>query len=231
MNIKQQQFLDNLQKNTEGGAVQPSELLLAVKALLIVLNDFKSELEGKITDTSAESSTLITELNETLDNLEKELGALVGSSEEKLLSQITSVYTKLSDEITRIEQTIPTLPDLTSIENKIAEVEAKIPAIKEEIEETPEETRDKLEKLKDDERLDISAIKGIGKRLGKLTDDIIARAISIVDSRSSFSINKAEQMSANINTKVTGWGTKNIYVQPNTPSNPSLNDLWVDTDP
>lgn len=62
-----------------------------------------------------------------------------------------------------------------------------------------------------------------------MADSILNRAIGIVDQRSSFLINKAEQLRVDVNTKVTGWGTHNITVSDTAPSNPSLNDLWVDT--
>lgn len=207
MNLKQQQFLDNLQKTTEGGAVQPDELILAIEALLAVLNNFKSELEDKIVDTGAESASVINRVKETVAGLERDFKKSAGSSEEKFLTQIKDLSKRLSDEVARIERIIPTVPDLTSIEEKISEVEAKIPVLKDQIFDTPQEIRDNLEKLKNDERLDISAIKGIGKRLSKLSDDIINRAIGILDQRTSFLINKVSNLQAQIGTGTGGGGS------------------------
>lgn len=93
---------------------------------------------------------------------------------------------------------------------------------------TAEEIATKLETLKEDKRLDVSAIKGIDKRDEKISGDILNRAIGILDQRSSFSIQKAEQMRKDIDSKVTGWGTHNLYVSATEPANPSLYDLWVD---
>jgi hypothetical protein len=65
--------------------------------------------------------------------------------------------------------------------------------------ESSEKIRDKLEELKGDERLDISAIKGVGKKLGKISDDILNRAIGILDSRTSFLINKVSNLQEQVN--------------------------------
>ncbi len=64
----------------------------------------------------------------------------------------------------------------------------------------------KLESLKDEERLDISAIKGIDKKDTKLTDAIIDRAIGIVDQRTSFLINKVSNLSTRLDN-FSGGGT------------------------
>lgn len=59
---------------------------------------------------------------------------------------------------------------------------------------SPQQVRDKLESLKGDDRLDVSAIKGLGKRETKLTNDLINRSIGIVDQRTSFLINKVSNL-------------------------------------
>ena len=92
-----------------------------------------------------------------------------------------------------------------------------------------DDIRNKLELLFGEDRLDASAIKGLEKVSEQITENVAQRAISIVDQRSSFLINKAEQLRTDVNLKITGWNTHNIYVQSTAPTNPSLNDLWVDT--
>lgn len=59
--------------------------------------------------------------------------------------------------------------------------------------------RDGLELLKEDDRLDISAIKGLSKRERVLTDSIINRAIGIVDQRTSFLIQKVSNLTTTVN--------------------------------
>ncbi len=66
---------------------------------------------------------------------------------------------------------------------------------------TAAETRDKLESLKDDDRLDKSAIKGLEKGLN-LDQSVIDRAISILDQRTQYLINKL----SNVANAGTGGG-------------------------
>jgi hypothetical protein len=73
---------------------------------------------------------------------------------------------------------------------------------------SPQEVRDYLELLQGDERLDISAIKGLdlNKHYASLSDSIINRAIGIVDNRTSFLINKVSALQ----TKVDNWVTTEV---------------------
>ncbi len=144
MNPKQTQFFNNLQKSLEGGAVQPDEIVEIVQVLLTLIDGVKKDLDNKIVDSSSEANTLITEVSYTLNELELKIKDLINSSERTSLSQIKELSTRLSSEINRIEDSIPTLPDLSSIELKIAEVEQKIPVLKDQIFETPDELVSKI---------------------------------------------------------------------------------------
>lgn len=66
---------------------------------------------------------------------------------------------------------------------------------------TATQVRDKLETLKKDERLDVSAIKGLTKRLTKFGDDLLNRAIGILDQRTSFLINKVSNLQTQVNNQ------------------------------
>lgn len=67
--------------------------------------------------------------------------------------------------------------------------------------------RDGLELLRGDERLDSSAIKGLGQRFKKLSEDILNRAIEILDQRTSFLIQKVSNLSDKVNNLATGGGS------------------------
>ena len=72
---------------------------------------------------------------------------------------------------------------------------------------TPEQVRDKLQELKDDKRLDKTAIKGLEK---VMTQENLDRAVSILDSRTSFLINKINNLPASSSGSGTvGPGTIN----------------------
>ena len=68
------------------------------------------------------------------------------------------------------------------------------------ITESSEAIRNALELLVDDERLDISAIKGLEKRDQTISDELTNRAIGIVDQRTSFLINKVSNVSNELTT-------------------------------
>lgn len=144
MNPKQKQYFDNLQKNLEGGAVQPDEMVQIVEFILTVIEKLKTDIESQITDANAESSTSIKEISYSLNELELKVKDLINSSERTSLSQIKELSSRLSSEINRVQDSIPSLPDLSYLEAKIAEVESKIPVLKEQLIETPDQVVDKV---------------------------------------------------------------------------------------
>lgn len=104
-----------------------------------------------------------------------------------------------------LEASTEAIAELLPLIPTIEEIEADLPKLGEPI-------RDGLELLKGDERLDISAIKGVGKRLAKLSTDIINRAIGILDSRTSFLINKVSNLQAALDGKANGLTADQNYV-------------------
>ncbi len=94
---------------------------------------------------------------------------------------------------------------------------------------TPYEVRDKLESLKNNERIDVSAIKGLDESNSKLKDDILDRAIAILDQRSSVNVQSLSQVKEDLAHKIWGINTQRLTVSSTQPINPQLNDLWYDT--
>lgn len=108
--------------------------------------------------------------------------------------KVPIVEKKVIVEKTEVIKEQPIITEVTKVTNEIKEVA---------IPEKPTEIRDKLETLKGDERLDISAIKGFGKRIAKLSDEILNRAIGILDQRTSFLIQKVSNLSDKVNNLPT----------------------------
>lgn len=94
---------------------------------------------------------------------------------------------------------------------------------------TPVEVRNKLESLKGEDRLDVSAIQG----LDKYSKGVENRAIEILDKRSQFLINKPVYTKSEIDTilgnYIIGDGVHKITVGTSQPTNPQVGDLWCDT--
>lgn len=207
MNEKQTQRTLELLKSFEGGAVQPAELARVIKVLLDLMKEMRSSLDNKISETKSETTSSIKEMSYELNGLELKFKELINGSEGASLSQIKELSKRLNNEINRIESSIPSMPDLSVYENKLVEIENKIPVIKDAIVDNPVDIRNKLESLKDDDRLNVSAISGLDKTHTALTDDIINRAIGIVDQRTSFLINKVSNLQTQVNNgSATGGG-------------------------
>jgi hypothetical protein len=78
---------------------------------------------------------------------------------------------------------------------------------------TPSQVRDKLESIKDEnEKLDISAIKGIGSRDMTLSESIINRAIGIVDQRTSYLVQSVSNLREKVEKQQVGAGTGDALV-------------------
>jgi hypothetical protein len=88
------------------------------------------------------------------------------------------------------------------------DAEAPLFELEKELPKMGKPVRDGLESLKDDDRLDISAIKGVDASNNKLSDALEKRAIGIVDQRTSFLINKVSNLQRKVDeTVASGSGT------------------------
>ena len=113
-----------------------------------------------------------------LDYFDGDDYVLTEKDKAEIASQITvPVVEKIIERIETIKEQ-PTITEITKITNEIKEVA---------ITENAEILRDKLEALKDNERLDISAIRGTDIFIQQQNLD---RAISILDKRTEYLLNK-----------------------------------------
>lgn len=145
-----------------------------VKMLVKQVKSFKEDL-------SAEHKESLKELVKSFNAISKEIDA-----KKKVLDTDSSVMSKdlnrkieyakslLLNELKRVEDSIPSLPDLSYLERKMeammVQMREEMPHMPEEL--TPEQVRFKLETLEGDERLDKSAIKGLDELEKELTERI-----------------------------------------------------------
>ncbi len=144
---------------------------------------------------------IIQEANIALSSLETSLKSQITASQGTSTEQFNTFKTSIGKQLEEIKASIPTMPDLSYYADRLVEIENKIPEIKETILDTPTELRDKLESLKEDERLDISAIKGLSQYT---TQADLNRAIEILDKRTQYLLNKP---SATVTSSGGGTGT------------------------
>jgi len=204
--------LDRLEKIiglVDQSYVKPEEFVTFLEVFKNVIQELKQQLESQLTDVESKANTSIKEVSYTLNELELKVKGLINDSQSTSLSQIKELSQRLTSEMSRIEATIPTMSDLSVYEAELEQIRASIPEIKDFVL-VPKEVRDSLEILRGDERLDASAIKGLGARNLKLSDEIVNRAIGIVDSRTSYLINKVNNLQIqvnNISSSTSGSGT------------------------
>jgi hypothetical protein len=163
--------LDNLKKLTQilnpDSVLTSDEVEQLLQGILSIIKKFKDDSVG----VSNETRKTIADIYDKLVTSQKDIVSLVTSSNEDIRNELNSAIESLREEIASIEIPQP-------VEQKVID-----PVI-----ETPQELRDKLQSLKDDERLDVSAIKGIGKLA---TQENVDRALSILDQRTQFILNKS----------------------------------------
>ena len=99
----------------------------------------------------------------------------------------------------------------------------------------PDKIRDKLETLKDEERLDASAIKGLEKFFGTIKKngkEMLVGGIRFFENLADVSIvptKKRQDLLAQYDTTNNRWEDGiALTVSATEPTNPQINDLWVD---
>lgn len=136
-----------------------------------VYGDVKSKCEDSMNDIA--ESTVKDTVESSIKDIRQEITTLLSKTESKLSEidkvykgQIDSLDKRFTNEITAVKASIPTPQDMTAYNAELKRIKAsipKIPAIPPS--DKPEQLRDKLETLKDDERLDKSAIRGLDEEL------------------------------------------------------------------
>lgn len=127
-----------------------------IKAFSTLIRELKKNFTDSIASKKGELSRELHDALFEIKDIELSLKTLVTNSEQNSLRKNQELSQTLTREIERVLKLIATLPDLPILEKKIEEVEEKILP-----EETPEEIREKLESLKEEDRLPKEAVKGI----------------------------------------------------------------------
>jgi hypothetical protein len=193
--------------------------------------------------------TKLLEFEETLENNTQKIDESVTQAAEVFKTLVLQVDSKLSevkdgdkgDDYVLTDQdkkdiagsiTVPVVEKVIEKTETIREIPIVTENIIKEIKEVAkkddaDDIRNKLETLKEDSRLDASAIKGLTNEK-KLREDLMNHAIAILDQRSNFGLAKADQMRKELDQKIWGINTQRLTVSATAPVNPQLNDLWYD---
>lgn len=183
LNQKQIDFLLNLQKNLEGGAVQPAELAEVIKVLVTVFKNYRTELNNKVDITGQSLKVDLDKAILALENKGKigvaELNKVIKDQLQEIIKDTGKRLNEVKGELKALRDTIPPEVDLSEIWSKLDNI--IIPSsdeIQQKIEKNlpqyGEVFRDGLELLEGGERLKIEAIKDLREELDELKKRPIA---------------------------------------------------------
>lgn len=131
MNPKLLKFLETLQKATEGGAVQPQELIKISDTILGIVKSQGEKLEKSINDVDSDKESKINSLKAEFETAEYNLNKAIKGLKETSTKTLEKKVKELSKEIENVMLSIPEATDLTELENKIEAVRKEIPTIPE----------------------------------------------------------------------------------------------------
>lgn len=169
-------------------------------------------LEEKINEVSQKVDVIAQRTEDSIKTISEELKKKLESelvleiNKEELRGEKGDSYVLTENDKKDIASKI-NVPIVEKVIEKTTEI-VKEPTVTEVVREvavadTPPKIVDKLESLKGDDRLDISAIKGVEKNNSTLSDELTNRAIGIVDNRTSFLINKVNTLQTTVNSTIT----------------------------
>lgn len=190
-----------------------------IQGTINAIETLKGEVEIYISKKDTELSDKLSEIPSQLDTLKSMLEDKMSEGEmshKEHALKMEATVAKLASEISAIKASMPTMPDLSEYDDKLEEIKASIPTIPEQVKETPEELRDKLESLKDDDRLDKSAIKGLDEELKSI------RSIKGATSPGMFGMKQMRMVSFSF----TGNDSDTVFYLPKEPGAKGL-AIWA----
>ena len=190
--------------------------LKAVEAVKTQLNKLIDDNRGEATDSHQRLKTALGSIETRITTL----GSTLAETKQKLTGEMDAMVVEIFKEIRSVASQIPTVPSLKPLEDKLAQLEASIPAIPEPL--TAQEVRDRLETLEGEERLDASAIKNLPEMVKTQAK---AFGVGPVGVKGITSVN----FQIADDTTYAGYKSISIPIQPTAPENPVEGMLWIDS--
>lgn len=218
--------------------MKSKDVIATVRTLIQAIKTMRESMENdykrQISDKGQELSSMVQRLEKELVKAEKrieEVGEMGNVSIAELKVYLIEESNKVREYARELIESAPQF-DPTGLQQMIEEVARKTDGIRND---TPEELRDKLESLSDEEKLDLNAIRGLKEELeqirltkgkGAIGGTRLLKNMSDVDIRTTQPNNNATiQYSSDGQNFVTGVA---ITVSATEPTDPKTNDLWVD---
>jgi hypothetical protein len=149
------------------GAVLVEDLKSVVDTIFSVMKEMKVYIESEMTKGDSQTMKMCESMMSDMKDMESKMSEMMKS--KMSMTDMNKALQGVLSEVSSIKANMPTMPDLSVLEARIDEIKASIPVIKEQMKETPEETRDLLESIKvESEKLNIDAIGYLREELDKL---------------------------------------------------------------
>ena len=213
-----QLLLKDVEKSISEGVVTPEELIATAKAIVSLLDSVKTELSQGIITAHQDAQSKSQKALDAVTKAEKQLLALLADHKADPFTDISEARDRFERQIRDAVALIPTLPDLTYLEQRIEAVRKAIPKPAKPV--TAVEVRDKLERLNGESRLSHTAIRG-------LEDYDEVREASRKKVHIGAGVGAIKEMNGWSNGSQTTYNK--LTVSTTQPANPRLNDLWIDT--
>lgn len=126
MSTKQENFLKTLQKNLEGGAVQPEELVEVVAMILKVIKELRESLSDLMAQQKGENDTSHSERKAELTKFHNELNQAIEKVKNGSLSDLQDAIKTLKSDVKGVSDRIPELPDIAPLWAQIGYVESLV---------------------------------------------------------------------------------------------------------
>lgn len=157
------------------------------QAFTKVITDLKQVIDRNSTSLKSDYEKSLSQVSQSVSEAELYIKQLINLSEVKSQKNVKDLSQRLSSEINRVEQSMPSMPDLSVLEAKISQVEASMPKIVPPVPETGEEIVNKINDLpiESDFQIDIEHIKGLEKELDDLKKKISKKGYTVSAGSSS----------------------------------------------
>lgn len=244
MKVNHRELISDLNGSLGKGNVSTTDMVAVVHAILGLVNDLQERMQASMETNRGEGIKNVDTVRGDLMAIERKIEQVrvsIADTEGNLKDSDTKIVRDIFEELQRIEASIPTIPEFPpfpsfdplieriekaeeatkKVATSVRAVEKKIPVVPEPKEVTPVEVRDKLESLNGEERLDASAIKNLPKAVKTVTSSMGVGAGGISGIMAGTNI----AVDANPYTPMV---TLDITVSSTAPSNPVVNELWIE---
>lgn len=162
--LEMQDFLENYEKDSE-----------EMKTVLSKVEEFKKYCEDMDMTSDSKIGEATSKLQQLVSKVEENLTKKIADSDNS--EQIKKITDKFSRDLENLKSLIPTMPDLSIYEGKLAELESKIPVFKETILDTPDELVEKV--IKSEKTLPQSKIEGLQKDINDIRGIAVSNSLPI----------------------------------------------------